>query len=292
MRPLLMACVLTLTMSAAASGQDLQVAMIGETSTYVVKSGDTVAAIAARFGVSTTTLTELNQLARPARIAPGQLIAIYNPHLSVVDPSVAITINVAQRMLFVVEDGRVSGFPITVGRPDWPTPIGSFTITEKTRDPVWHVPVSIQEEMRAQGKPVITRMNPSPDNPLGAHWLRLSISGLGIHGTNAPASIYRYGSHGCIRMHPDDIAWLFDRVSVATTGRLIYQPILLAAIDDRIWIEAHPDAYRRAPNALAYLKRLADRDSIGQRIDWLKVATVLRARAGRAEDVTRVNTTR
>ena len=52
-------------------------------------------------------------------------------------------------------------------------------------------------------------MPPGPDNPLGKHWLGLSIHGYGIHGTIAPSSIYQFRTHGCIRLHPDDIAELF-----------------------------------------------------------------------------------
>jgi hypothetical protein len=36
------------------------------------------------------------------------------------------------------------------------------------------VPLSIQEEMRSQGRPVITQMPPGPTNPLGEFWLALS----------------------------------------------------------------------------------------------------------------------
>src|SRR5207244_4257585 len=56
-----------------------------------------------------------------------------------------------------------------------------------------------------QGKPVLTHVPPSPANPLGKYWLGLSIPGVGIHGTNAPSSIYNLQTHGCIRLHPDDI---------------------------------------------------------------------------------------
>lgn len=186
----------------------------------------------------------------------------------------------------------VSGYAITVGRRDWPTPLGEFTIIDKERDPVWDVPKSIQQEMAQQGKPVITRMEASPDNPLGAFWLRLSLPGLGIHGTNAPSSIYRYASHGCIRMHPDDVAALFDRVVIGTSGVIVYQPLLIAAIDGRIMLEAHPDPYRRVRDAAGAVRDAAGEQGIGGRIDWMKVDAVLHARAGRPEDVTVTRTTR
>lgn len=279
--------------AAAVGAQDLSPAvMVGGESTYVVRAGDTVAAIAGRFAMSVPALVELNHLARPGAIAPGQTLAIDNRHLAAVDPTRTITINVAQRMLFVADESGVNGYAITVGQRTWPTPLGLFTIVDKERDPVWDVPKSIQREMEAQGKPVVTRVEPSPENPLGAFWLRLSLPGLGIHGTNAPSSIYRYASHGCIRMHPDDIAALFERVPVGTTGVLIYEPILIADIGGRIVLEANPDPYRRAPAAAKYVRDIADRQGIADLIDWTKVDAALRARAGHPEDVTVTRTTR
>ena len=39
---------------------------------------------------------------------------------------------------------------------------------------------------------------------------------LAIHGTNNPGSIGGYVSHGCIRMHNQDIQTLYSMVSVGT----------------------------------------------------------------------------
>lgn len=271
----------------ASASQAGDAVIAGGPASYTVAAGDTIAAIAARFGVTVDAIVQRNQLRHPDRIVPGQTLAIDNAHIARVDPAVMITINVAQRMLFLAEDGgRVSGYPITVGRRDWQTPLGRFTITEKERDPVWQVPRSIQREMEQQGKPVVTRVEPSADNPLGAYWMRLSIPGLGIHGTNAPSSIYRYASHGCIRMHPDHIAAIYERVPIGAAGVLLYQPVLLAMIDGRVWIEAHPDPYRLAPNAEHTLEAEAARRAIGDRIDWAAAAAALRERAGRPVDVT------
>jgi lipoprotein-anchoring transpeptidase ErfK/SrfK len=42
----------------------------------------------------------------------------------------------------------------------------------------------------------------------------LSAKGYGIHGTNAPKSIGKAASHGCIRMRKADLEELFELVSV------------------------------------------------------------------------------
>jgi lipoprotein-anchoring transpeptidase ErfK/SrfK len=44
----------------------------------------------------------------------------------------------------------------------------------------------------------------------------LDASGVGIHGTNAPASIGYSQSHGCIRMQVPEAEWLFQHVRLGT----------------------------------------------------------------------------
>ena len=242
-----------------------QAVLVGGRIVYDVKAGDTLASISARFGVAQPSLTEMNRLAQPGRLIVGQPLVIDNTHLVLVDPRVSLTINIAQRLLVLAEPDRVTAYPVTVGLRTWPTPVGAFTIVEKETNPAWDVPISIQREMEAQGRPVITRMAPSPLNPLGAHWLRLSRPGIGIHGTNAPTSIYRFASHGCIRMHPDDVAELFGRVSRGTTGVLLYQPVIVGTVDGRIWLEVNRDEYRRAPNPLQYIREAAQREGLTDR---------------------------
>ena len=59
-------------------------------------------------------------------------------------------------------------------------------------------------------------MPPGPDNPLGTRWMGLTAPGVGIHGTDAPASIGYSVSHGCIRMQIPEAEWLFERVQIGT----------------------------------------------------------------------------
>lgn len=289
-RSILLACVLLIATPLVSAAQDFAPVLVGGHSEYVVKNGDTITAIAGRFGVSTAAVIELNGLKKPGVIVPGQTLSIDHWHLAIAQRDVAITINVAQRLLVFASSDRVEAYPITVGRSSWPTPLGRFTIATKERDPVWDVPLSIQNEMLREGKPVITRMPPSPDNPLGTRWLGLSLPGIGIHGTNAPASIYQFASHGCIRMHPEDVERLFDEVEVGDTGVIIYQPVIMALIDGRVFIEVNPDPYRRATQPLRDAREQADRGGFTDRVDWQQVEAAVRARAARPIDVTRATT--
>ncbi len=57
--------------------------------------------------------------------------------------------------------------------------------------------------------------NRSRDGILGPFRLRLA-NGIGLHGTPDKASIGEAVTHGCIRLHDDDIAWLYANVPVGT----------------------------------------------------------------------------
>jgi lipoprotein-anchoring transpeptidase ErfK/SrfK len=106
-------------------------------------------------------------------------------------------------------------FPVATGQAIYPTPAGTFHIVVKQRDPWWYPPTY---DSWAKGlKPV----PPGPNNPLGTRWMGLSVPGVGIHGTDEPASIGYSESHGCIRMQVPDAEWLFDHVAVGTTVHIV-----------------------------------------------------------------------
>jgi lipoprotein-anchoring transpeptidase ErfK/SrfK len=100
-------------------------------------------------------------------------------------------------------------FGVAVGMPQYPTPLGSFIIVTKQRNPWWYPPDSA---WAAGASPI----PPGPGNPLGTRWMGLSRGGVGIHGTPDSASIGYSASHGCIRMRIPDAEWLFERVRVGT----------------------------------------------------------------------------
>jgi len=69
---------------------------------------------------------------------------------------------------------------------------------------------------------------------------------IGIHGTNHPVSVYSYRTHGCVRLHPDDIEALFNDVDLNDSGVIEYYPLMLAKLDDgRVFVESEKDIYRR-----------------------------------------------
>jgi len=233
--------------------------LVGESVHYSVREGDSLALIGARYGVDARVVARRNRLSPEARLKVGLVLEVDNRHIIPRFIEDGILINVPQRLLFYFDQGQlVSWYPVGLGRPSWATPIGSFHVVTRETDPAWDVPASIQQEMRREGKKVRTRVPPGPDNPLGRYWFGLSGSLCGIHGTNVPASIYGFRTHGCIRLHPDDIAALFQRVTIGTPVEIIYEPLLLAQDKDgTVLLEVHPDIYGRAGDRFRGAERFA-----------------------------------
>lgn len=123
-------------------------------------------------------------------------------------PARRIVISIPDRKLAVLESDKVVKiFPTAVGKASTPSPAGSYTIVQRIPDPTWYT----------KGKIV----PPGKANPLGTRWLGLSVKGYGIHGTNAPSSIGRNASHGCIRMRNRDVEQLFEMVEIGDAVELL-----------------------------------------------------------------------
>lgn len=125
-----------------------------------------------------------------------------------------------QLLLFKLDEGDarfhyVKRYPIAIGfydgpggQPDYKTPRGWYRVNRKAKNPDWLMPDSpwIEESLRGT---IIE--GGDPRNPIVARWIEL-WNGVGIHGTAAESSIGTPASHGCIRMHVDDVIDLYDRV--------------------------------------------------------------------------------
>jgi len=264
------------------------IAMTGSVFTYTVLPGDSLTKIGARFGMETWLLARANGLSANAKLKPGQMLEVDNRHIVPAGLDDGIVINLPQRMLFRLVGGEVQlAYPVAAGKPTWTTPRGDFVVATRESDKTWFVPPSIQQEMALEGKEVLQKVLPGPDNPLGRHWLGLSIPGIGIHGTIAPQSIYHLQSHGCIRLHPDDVAELFEAVQKGDPGRVIYQPVLLyQAPGGKIFLEVHRDAYKKGVEAHRMAWELAESAGVYELVNWDTAALVIDAREGVARDVT------
>lgn len=178
-------------------------------------------------------------------------------------------------------------YPVGPGKAAFASPIGEFSVVQMRENPTWYVPKSIQDEWARAGKVVKKAVPPGPGNPLGGYWMGLSFSSYGIHGTNKPLSIYDFQSRGCVRMHPEDAGDLFRQVKVGEPGEIIYEPILLARLQDgRIYLEAHRDPYRKQKgDELQFVRQLAAANNVSNTIDWKKAAEVTSRDDGVAREV-------
>jgi L,D-transpeptidase ErfK/SrfK len=169
---------------------------------------------------------------------------------------------------------------------------GPFKIVAKIENPTWYVPPSIQEEMRREGQVIKTCVPSGPDNPLGTRWLGLSIPRFGIHGTNDPTSIYHFDLYGCIVGNNDDVAQLFDDVAVGSAGVLVYRRLLIATVSDQIFLETHPDIYKRQPNIQQQFEMIIKFFKLESMIDRDLAQETMRRQEEIARNITRTNRSR
>ena len=112
-----------------------------------------------------------------------------------------VLVSIADRRLAVIEDGNVLAyFPVAVGAAASPSPTGEFEIVNRVANPAYY------------HDGVVTAA--SENSPVGTRWIGLNLKGFGIHGTNAPKSIGRAASHGCIRLRNRDVERLYAMLRV------------------------------------------------------------------------------
>jgi hypothetical protein len=112
-----------------------------------------------------------------------------------------LLVSIPDRKLALIEDGEVKKiYTVAVGKDSTPSPTGSFTVKVRVTNPTYYHTGKVVE--------------PGPGNPVGTRWIGLSQKGYGIHGTNAPRSIGKAASHGCIRMKKADLEELFAKVEI------------------------------------------------------------------------------
>ena len=95
--------------------------LAGSPVAYCAVDGDSIEALAARFGVDAATIARRNGLRPGARLTVGLPLQIDAVHI-VPEGYHTIVVNLPQRMLFVRTDAGGRAFPIAAGRPAWQTP--------------------------------------------------------------------------------------------------------------------------------------------------------------------------
>jgi lipoprotein-anchoring transpeptidase ErfK/SrfK len=112
-----------------------------------------------------------------------------------------VLVSIVDCRLAVMENGKVLAyFPVAVGAAVSPSPTGEFEIVNRVANPAYYHEGVV--------------MAASANSPVGTRWIGLNLKGYGIHGTNAPRSIGRAASHGCIRLKNRDVERLFAMLRV------------------------------------------------------------------------------
>lgn len=104
-----------------------------------------------------------------------------------------IKIGLREKKLHLYRGDLETGtYPVAIGKPATPTPVGEFTIQDKIIN---------------------------PGGILGTRWMGFLIvqdGEYGIHGNNNPASIGTAASLGCVRMYNEDVEQIFPLLPVGT----------------------------------------------------------------------------
>jgi L,D-transpeptidase ErfK/SrfK len=229
--------------------------VIGAVSTITARSEDTLVDIARRHGLGYQDIVRANPNVNVWVPGEGTEVVLPTRYVLPQGPRRGVILNLAEYRLYYFPEAKsgetayVMTYPISIGRMDWETPLGKTSVVSKVRNPSWYVPKSVLAEHKADGNPLPRIVPPGPNNPLGEYAMRLGLPGYLIHGTNRPAGVGMRVTHGCIRMFPEDIEYLFGKVDVSTNVRIVNEPIKMGWDGDQLVMEVHPVLDVVAPEA-------------------------------------------
>ena len=171
---------------------------------YVVRPGDSLDKISKKFKTTQDLIKISNGIQNANLIHAGDTLRI-------LDAECRILVDKSSFDLVVMLNGKfVKRYNIGTGAFD-KTPVGTFVVTEKEKNPVWW----------KDGKPIEFG---DPRNVLGTRWMAIKatgdtppVKGYGIHGTAEDDTIGQAKSAGCVRMHNWDVEELYQLVPVGTT---------------------------------------------------------------------------
>lgn len=228
--------------------------LIGHTSIISAKEEDTFVKLARRFNIGYEELVIANPTIDPWLPGEGSQVVIPSQYILPKYKREGLILNLAEMRLYYFPKSAsgkakyVHTYPISVGRTGWDTPHSVTKIIGMSKNPTWYPPASIRKEHEEKNDPLPASVPPGPENPLGKFALRLGLSGYLIHGTNEPRGIGMRVTHGCIRLHPNDIEDLFNRVRVNMPVAIVNQPYKLAWLNNQLYVEMHPSEGFEAKN--------------------------------------------
>lgn len=139
----------------------------------------------------------------PSKYSPGQIIVSFSD----------------RRLYHITARGRADSYPIGVpaGNARWE---GTLRVSRKAVNPRWTPTASMRRE---NPKLPVTVPGGHPRNPLGVRALYLGSTLYRIHGTDAPWTIGKDVTHGCIRLYNKDVINLYGKIRVGTRVTVTYR---------------------------------------------------------------------
>jgi len=176
--------------------------------THIVKAGESLAGIAARYGISAGALASANGLTNPNLIYVGQRLTIPGASAAATAPTTAapapgsptdgrwIDVNLSTQTLTAYE-GRTPVFTarVSAGLPATPTVVGRYTILSKY--------------------PAVHMAGPGYSLP-NVPWTMFFYKGYAIHGAYWHNKFGQPASHGCVNLSVSDAAWVYQFASIGT----------------------------------------------------------------------------
>ena len=211
---------------------------VGKTQDYDARYEDTFVHLARDNNLGFTEMRAANPYVDPWLPGRGTDMTLPTMHLLPDTEREGVVINLADMRLYAFVNGEEAPFhtPIGVGREGLNTPLGTTKVVRKKEGPTWRPTARMLRE-----DPELEAVYPpGPDNPLGTHALYLGWPTYAIHGTNRPFGIGRRISSGCIRLYPEAITQLYEKIPVGTKVTVVDQPIKLAWVKNKLYLEAHP----------------------------------------------------
>lgn len=263
---------------------------VGDMIEYRANYEDTFVFLARDYNLGFVELRAANPHVDPWLPGEGTKLVLPGRHLLPDAPRSGIVINLPEMRLYAFVNGDKAPltYPIGIGREGLSTPLGTTEVVRKTEGPIWYP----TERMRKEDPKLPEVVPPGPDNPMGAYAMYLGWPTYAIHGTNKPFGIGRRSSSGCIRMYPESIEALFNRIPVNTKVTVVNQPIKLAWIDNELYLEAHPEmeqAFEMEETGVITTHELSDADmaritkaagKYEDKLRWPAIRTAIKERRG------------
>lgn len=166
---------------------------------HVVRAGENLSSIAARYGVSMAALAQANGIANLNHIYVGQRLTIGSGSAAAAQPAAAqpaassgrwIDINLSSQTLTAYEGSTPVFSTLVSTGSTFPTPVGTYSI-------LYHV-----QSQRMTG--------PGYDLPNVPWVMYFTNRGHAIHGAYWHNNFGQPMSHGCVNMRPEEAQWLYD----------------------------------------------------------------------------------